>query len=69
MFLKTHAYGGNIILVNLEDVSCISCSRNGVKIIYKDENEYKPLESANDIMDALREANQLIETEPDTYRY
>lgn len=69
MFLKTHAYGGNTILVNLDDVSCISFSRNGVKIIYKDENEYKPLESANDIIDALREANQLIETEPDTYRY
>ena len=67
IFLKPHAYGGNTILVNLDDVSCISFSRNGVKIIYKDENEYKPLESAADIMEALREMNQLIETEPDTY--
>ena len=72
MFLKTHAYGGNTILVNLEDVSCIShSSANGTKITYKDDNEYKPLESITDIMNALREANLLIDPNPDpgTYNY
>lgn len=70
MFLKTHAYGGNTILVNLDDVSCISHSgSNGAKIVYKDDNEYKPLESFADIMNALEAANLLIDAEPDTYDY
>lgn len=57
MFLKTHNSQGITRLVNLDNVACIT---NG-RIVYKDDSDYKPVETLWDIIEALKTANQLIE--------
>ena len=57
MFLKTHNSQGITRLVNLDNVACIIDGR----IVYKDDSDYKPVETLADIIEALKTANQLIE--------
>lgn len=64
MFLKTHIYGGKIVLINLDDVSYISHSPgNGTRIFCTDGRRFSPLESGSEIVNALKKAKMLIETD------
>lgn len=62
MFLKTHNRFGKVVLVNLDNVACIT---DGT-ITYTNGDEYKPTEGTSDIMDALGAARQVVYADHDT---